>query len=405
MEELFNLSRHFLKNKNKPYKRYFLQQNPFAHPLSLLLGARGVGKTTVIIQYMLSHYGPLSTKILYLPTDHFLLKGQSLYAIAEKFYNNGGELLCFDETHKYRNWAQEIKSITDTFTRLKVIASGSSSLEINEGSYDLSRRAIAYRLYGLSFREYIELYHKIDLPVCSFEVIMRDHEAAADSVIRALDAVQLKILPLFKTYLRQGYYPYFNEYENEALFFISLEQSMHATLESDLMAVYPHLNGASLQKIKQLLAVLSELVPYKPDFKHLKAAVDVGDERTLKTYLRFLENGDLIRSIRRSRGFNQLEKPEKIYLNNTNQMYALKGSACNIGTVRETFFANALSCLYEVTYSDVGDFEVNHCIMELGGAKKNYNQIKDRPNSFLVIDDKEIGFGNKIPLWLFGFLY
>lgn len=407
MDIFYDLSRQFLRNQKKTYRRYILKKSPFKSRVSILLGARGVGKTTSVIQYIESQYDILSKQVLYLPVDHFLLGNMPLYRIAETFYLNGGKLLCLDEIHKYMNWPQELKSIIDTFPLLKLIISGSSALEVNKGSHDLSRRAVVSRLAGLSFREYLELHYNLELPWYSLDDVLEKHEQISREILERLAAKDLKVLPAFKEYLKVGYYPYFTEFGNDNEgFFTTLEQSIHTTIESDFLSVYPQLNGISIAKIKALLSIIAETAPFKPDLKKLKTLLDIGDERTLKLYLKYLEDGAIIHLLRRdNHGLNILEKPEKIYLHDPNQMYAISGREANRGNLRETFFICAVSPVGGVFYSQKGDFRVGRYMLEIGGVGKGFSQIKDVPFSFLALDDQEMGIGNKIPLWLFGFLY
>jgi uncharacterized protein len=406
MEDLFRLSQTQLAVFNRPYKRYFLQEQNLARPLGIILGQRGVGKTTAMVQHLLKVAGedPLSEGILYIQADHFLIGERSLYEIAEQFFNHGGNSICFDEIHKYPDWSRELKSIADTFRGLNVLASGSSALEIHKGSHDLSRRAVQMRMWGLSFREYLEMSLGIALSRYSLENILRDHVRIAHHVADALQGK--KILALFKAYLKHGYYPFYFEEKNEALFYQLLNQNIHATIESDLIAVQPALSGNSIKKIAKLLRVISASVPFFPDLKKLTELTDVADQRTLKTYLKYLEDSGLIMGLSRTgKGLHALEKPEKIFLNNPNLIYAFSPGA-GIGTVRETFFLNTLSTGHSIKAPERGDFLVDDkCFFEIGGKNKGFSQIKDLKNSFLALDDMEKGFGRKIPLWLFGFLY
>lgn len=408
LDDLFSLSRYFLRSFNRDYRRHVLKKISFETRFNIIIGQRGVGKTTAIIQYILSKYDLLTTQALYIPVDHFVFGKRSLYETAEEFHNLGGELICFDEIHKYHNWSRELKSAYDSFPKLKLIASGSSAMKIQKESYDLSRRAIVHKMPGLSFREYIDLKLKSETEPIPLETVLINHERIAADIVKTVESKNEKILSLFKSYLKSGYYPYFLEFSDPAMYFIILEQGIHTTIESDLMAIKTSLSGASIKKIKRLLAIIAESVPFTPDLKKLKSIVEVGDERTLKNYLRFLEDGGVIFSLaRKSHGLNELEKPEKIYLNNPNQIYAIspKGRE-NPGNIRETFFMNMLSHSHSVRLPKQGDFIVDDkYIFEVGGRKKGFSQIKNLPSSFLAIDDIEIGIGNKIPLWLFGFVY
>ncbi|MBW1957282.1 MAG: AAA family ATPase [Deltaproteobacteria bacterium] len=410
LDDIFKLSSDFLKTFNKPYRRYFLDKYPLTSRFSIIIGQRGVGKTTAMIQKILSmNNDDIFTKnALYVPVDHFVVGGQSIYEIAEAFYNLGGEMICFDEIHKYTGWSGELKSIYDSFRKLTILASGSSAMEIQKGSHDLSRRAVVYPMTGLSFREYIDLAAEIKTESFVLKNLLEAHEKLSHDIITATESKKKKILALFKDYLQFGYFPYFTEFDDISMYYITLEQGIRTTIESDLLSIYPTLNGSSIKKIKKLLTVIAESAPFTPDLKRLKRIVEIGDERTLKNYLKYLEDGGVITSLTKSGSrLGSLEKPEKIYLNNTNQIYAIssKGKE-NIGNIRETFFINMLSAMHEVLSPKKGDFLIdNKYTFEIGGKNKSFKQIKDISNSFLAVDDIETGIGNKIPLWLFGFLY
>lgn len=410
LDDIFKLSSDFLKTFNKPYRRYFLDKYPLTGRFSIIIGQRGVGKTTAMIQKTLSaNNNDIFTKnALYVPVDHFVVGGRSIYEIAEAFYNLGGKMICFDEIHKYTGWSGELKSICDSFQKLTILASGSSAMEIQKGSHDLSRRAVVYPMKGLSLREYIELATGVKTKPLNLNTILGEHEKRSYDIISALEGKNMKILALFNDFLQFGYYPYFTEFDDISSYYITLEQGIRATIESDLLSIYPALSGSSIKKIKKLLAVIAESAPFTPDLKRLKKMVDIGDERTLKNYLKYLEDGGVIMSLaKKGSGLGALEKPEKIYLNNTNQIYAIsrKGKE-NRGTLRETFFINMLSDIHTVSLPKRGDFYVdNKYIFEIGGKNKSFKQIKGIDDSFLAVDDIETGIGNKVPLWLFGFLY
>ncbi len=410
IEELFRLSQNFIRINNREYVRYFLRTYPLKNRFSIVVGQRGVGKTTATIQHILSSYKNdiFTNSALYIQADHFLVGNHSLYEIAERFYNLGGEMICFDEIHKYPNWSTELKSIYDTFPKLTTVASGSSALEIYKGSRDLSRRAVVYKMFGMSFREFIEIELGINLKSAGLENIINNHQRIADSITNAVERKGKKILALFKSYLEYGYYPYFREYKNRELFYLTLEQNIHTTLESDLIAIYPSLSGNSIKKIKKLLMIIASSVPFTPDLKKLKTTLDVGDERTLKTYLKYLEDAGIILTVSKGgKGLRELEKPEKIYLNNPNLIHAISSRMpLEIGNLRETFFLNMVETSHKVSSPAQGDFLVDgRYTFEIGGKSKDFSQIKDIKNSFLGVDNTEIGVGNKIPLWLFGFLY
>ena len=410
LNELFRKSHLFVKNNNLDYQRYFIREEKLEHRLSIILGARGVGKTTSIAQYM-SRYS--NDEALYVSLDDINNAKQNIYEIAEAFELQGGKLLCFDEIHKYDNWSQALKSIYDSFPSLKVVASGSSALEIHKGSHDLSRRAIVYTMVGMSFREFLELHHDYDFEAYGLEELLEKHQDIADSIVNDLSRKAQKIIVLFRDYLKFGYYPYYLSMPNEMHFFQTLKQNINVSIESDLLNIYPSLNGRSIKKIKLLLAVIMENVPFTPTMVSLKKAIEVKDDRTLKEYFARLDDAGLIKLLMKSSlSMKNIDKPEKIYLANTNLMYT---SSPEIGNVRETFFMNQLSNYYVhknalehkgIYASSKGDFYLEEkYLCEVGGKNKTFKQIKDMPNSFLACDDMEIGHGAKIPLWLFGFLY
>ena len=402
LEKLKIASKKFLYRNDLEYQRYFIKEQKIKHRLTIITGQRGVGKTTTIAQYMVQNS---NLKSLYVSMDSFLIGELSMYEIAETFEMEGGKLLCFDEIHKYANWSQELKSIYDEFPNLQILASGSSALEINKGSHDLSRRAHQLKMYGMSFKEYLELTLGIELKTLTLGEILLEHETVAFETVMQLEGLEKKVLPLFKQYLKTGYYPYSLSIDDEEIFFDMLKQNINVSLSSDLLFVYPSLDGNSIKKLKLLLSIIMQSVPFVPVIEKLKNTLEVGDGRTLKEYFMKLEDAGILKLLMKSssKGLTKLEKPEKIYLNNSNLLYI---SEANIGTVRETFFLNVLSKNHEITYPKKGDFLVeNSYLFEVGGKNKSFKQIKDLPNSFVVADDIEIGNGAKIPLWLFGFLY
>jgi predicted AAA+ superfamily ATPase len=411
LTEYFRKSHQFVKNSNLGYRRYFIQNEPLEHRLSIILGPRGVGKTITIAQYM-SEYKKENER-LYISLDDISSSNQSVYEIAEAFELEGGKLLCLDEIHKYDNWSQALKSIYDNFPKLKVIASGSSALEIHKGSHDLSRRAIVYTMVGMSFREFLELHYGYTLHTYTLEEIVENHQPIASTLHTTLEKNNHKILPFFKDYLKFGYYPYYLSMPNEMLFFQTLKQNINVSIESDLLHIYPSLNGRSIKKIKLLLAVIMKSVPFTPTITHLKKSIDVKDDRTMKEYLARLDDAGLITLLMKSSlSMKAFDKPEKIYLSNTNLMYT---TTPELGNIRETFFMNQLTNYYlqkrmfdtkGVYIATQVDFYLEEkYTCEVGGKNKTFKQIEGIPHSFLACDDIEIGFGQKIPLWLFGFLY
>lgn len=409
LDDIYVLSRTFITQKKESYRRYFIKQTPLKHRFAIILGERGIGKTTTLIQYLLDAANDQlhSDEILYIQADHFMVGRLSLYEIAESFNKLGGKIIAFDEIHKYPNWSMELKSIYDTFPDLRILASGSSALEIKKGSHDLSRRAIVYHMLGLSFREYIELKYQVKLATYPLNEIIKNHTEYALNIINLLNKQNLKVLKLFKDYLEIGYYPYFREVVEPAEFKITLEQNLHTTIESDLVAIYPQLTGNSIKKIKQLIIYIAQSVPFIPNWLKIRNITEIGDDRTLKTYFKYLEDANIIIGLSSSSTkLKGIESPEKVYLCNSNQLYAFCSVHPNIGTVRETFFINTLKYRHQINATKNVDFLIdNNYFFEIGGKSKDEIQIKDQQNSYLALDNIEHGFKNRIPLWLFGFLY
>lgn len=408
-DALLQLSQELLAGNSKRFRRYFIETTTLKHRLSILTGQRGIGKTTIQMQYLLDYAknDRFSDKILYIPVDHFIVQGTSLFEIAETFFQTGCEFITFDEIHKYKNWSGELKSIYDSFPKLKIIASGSSALEIHKGSHDLSRRGIIYRLHGMSFREFLTLKNNIELKSYSLVELLSSHQKMTRQIIATLEKFGKKILSEFNDYLTYGFYPYFFELNDLILFQSTLEQNVHTTIESDLTAIYPALTGNSVRKIKQLLSYIASAVPFTPNWSDIQSIVDIGDIRTLKTYFKYLEDAGLIKTLSRTGGkLSKITLPEKVYIDNSNLMQAITADKINPGTAREIFFINMLSVNHNITLHKQGDFVIdNDIVIEVGGKKKDFNQIKDLPNAYLAIDQIETGVKNKIPLWLFGFLY
>lgn len=408
-DELFRLSQELIESNKRPFRRYFIETIKLKNRFSILVGQRGVGKTTTLVQYLLDHVknDHFSQKILYVPVDHFIVGNATLFEIAEGFVQMGGELIAFDEIHKYENWSGELKSIYDSFPKLRIIASGSSALEIHKGSHDLSRRAIVYRLYGMSFREFLSLKYNLPFEHYKLEDIIAHHQKISHHIISELTKINKKILREFSDYLICGFYPYFFDLNDLALFHQTLEQNVHTTIESDLMAIYPALTGASIKKLKQLLTFIAGAVPFTPKWSEIQSLLEIGDIRTLKTYFKYLEDASLIKTVaRESQKLNKITLSEKVFIDNPNLMSAMTKETVNIGTVREIFFIDMLQSNHTIALHKQGDFVIDHrYVFEVGGKKKDFNQIKNIENAYLALDQIETGFHHKIPLWLFGFLY
>ena len=395
---------------SRPYRRSLPGGRGFRARCNVITGQRGVGKTTLMVQYLHEKYPDyeVSRQCLYLPADHFLASAQPLYSVAETFANQGGRLLCVDEIHKADSWSRDLKSILDTFPDLEVIVTGSSLLHIERGSHDLSRRVVLHRMAGLSFREFLELRHGVRLPLPTLDELAGTHEKLAVEIGKLLHKQGLYVLDEFRQYLESGYYPYFTEFEGLATFQITLQQSARATLESDLPALHPTLTGATVQRIRRLLGAIASNVPFTPGLAKLRNLLHIADDRTLKEYLGYLEDAGLILVLRRSGGrLRSMEKPDRIYLGDTNLACALAApEKAEIGTLRETFFVRTVEVLHEVRAGQGADFFVNGRFhFEVGGKSKGGSQIAGKPDAFLALDEIPVGSGRRIPLWLFGFLF
>lgn len=409
IDEIKPYSLRYLQANNLHYQRKFVHSKWLKTRLAIIIGQRGVGKTTALVQYLLNQVddNTLSPEILYVPADNTFIQAYKLFDIAESFANQGGKWLVFDEIHRYADWSRELKSISDTFPELQVIASGSSALEIHRGSHDLSRRAIISTLHGLSYREFLEMKLGIELPSHSLEAMCTSHTDIAHEISSILNASGSKPLQYFSDYLQKGYYPYFQQYADDELFYITLNQGIQTTIDSDLLAAYPSISGHTVRRLKQLLVHIASMVPFTPKYNTLKGLLSVSDTRTLKNYLSYLEDAGLIRLLSKpARKLDKLDQPEKIYLNNSAQFYALNPANVNRGTIRELYFLSMLSENHQITASKQGDFIIDEkWTFEIGGRNKDLSQIKGINNAFIGTDDLEIGSGQKIPLWLFGFMY
>ena len=395
LDKLFEKSNQILKLQNYEYKRYFYHTINFNDKMIGILGSRGVGKTTVIIQYLNSLDLPKSKK-LYFSADSIITSSISLYEIAEQFSKSGGQVLAIDEIHKYKDFEKELKEIYD-FLDLKVIFSGSSALQLEHKKADLSRRAVLYRVKGLSFREFLELKLDMKFKSYSLESIVKNHIDIADEITNIV-----KPFEYFKEYLQYGYFPYY--FENHETYSIKLEETVNTVIESDLPIIF-NIEPQSIQKLKQLVNLICLSKPYELNITAFSKKIGI-NRNTLYQYIHYLTMGNIFSSLRaKTKGDNIFSKPQKLYLNNPNLSFSYCQSN-EIGTIREQFFLNMLSQEHDVSYPKVGDFFVDEqYTFEIGGKNKTFSQIKDVENSFIVADDIEIGFGNKTPLWLFGFLY
>lgn len=385
-------------------KRYLYGQISWSERCIAVLGQRGVGKTTLMLQYIKEHYKNRDTA-LYISVDNPYFKSISLYEFALAFERQGGKVLFIDEVHKYRDWSSHIKSIYD-MTALKVVFSGSSMLQISSTDADLSRRSVVYRLANLSFREYLEMAGVYSSKAYDLTDILTDHVAIASEVMQSI-----KPLKHFNDYLRFGCYPFFNE--GLATYNQKLIAIVNQILETDLPYI-ENINFSQIDKIKKLLYILAVSVPFTPNISKLSAATEIS-RVTMGDYMRYLELASLTNRVGSvAKGYSKLQKLDKLYLYNTNLAYAINRIP-DIGTARETFFVNQTRSFFyhspslledDISLSENGDFILlgTH-VVEVGGKNKGFEQIKDIPSSYVAADDCEVGYKNKIPLWLFGFLY
>ena len=397
MDKLFEKYYQKLDNTPLRFQRSLLQVIDWSNRFIGIKGARGVGKTTLLLQYIHTHQLPQKNQTLYVSLDDFYFAANTLVDLADHFVKEGGKYLLLDEVHRYPSWSAELKNIYDDNPRLQVIFTGSSLIHLEKAKGDLSRRAIMHELFGLSFREYLNFTQELSLESFLLEDILEHHQEIARKIIR-----RIRPLAYFKEYLMFGYYPYF--IENQNAYLQKLAETIALGLSTDLPASYD-LNYGSLEKIRLLLHILAESVPFKPNVSKLSERVGISRNLLLE-FLKYLEEMRIARRLYAStKGIGLLQKPEKLYLYHPNLHYALAFHNSDIGNIRESFFINQLSALHQVTYSANGDFKSGKYTFETGGRTKTGKQIKNLKNAFVVADDIEIGHHLKIPLWLFGFLY
>ena len=364
--------------------------------LLCIKGPRGVGKTTMFMQ-RIKEYFARSPKVFYVSLDNLFFARHSLREVADWHYKNGGTHLFVDEVHHVPQWQTEIKNIYDDYPDLNIGYTGSSMLRIDRAQGDISRRQMVYRLDGLSFREYLSFEGIAELPTLSLDEILSNHVSIAEDVLR-----QVKILPLFRKYLTSGYYPFYKE--TKAGYAFRIREVVDEVLEKDYPAI-EDVSMATIRKTRKMLMVLAASCPQTPNMSRLYAELETDRNQGLKM-LCALEDAGLLKLLSsESKKMKALSRPDKIYCDNTNLMRALHPES-DVGTERETFFINQVSVGHDVTYPSRGDFLVDgRHLFEIGGEGKGFSQIADAPNSYVVNDNVEIGYGNKIPLWMFGFLY
>lgn len=397
MIELFELSNNHLQKTKLDFFRSLYKNIDWNSRLIGIKGARGTGKTTMLLQYLIQLDLPKTQK-LYISLDDIYFTNHSLVEVGKAFYLQGGKILALDEVHKYPNWSQEIKNLYDRYNDLKIIFTGSSIVDITKNEGDLSRRAVMYELKGLSFREYLDLAEDIRFNELSLEEILDE-----DFVFSELFPSDFKPYEYFNKYLKTGYYPFF--LESKITYYQRLKQLVRLVVELD-MAEIKGLDIRQSKKILQLLYIISQQVPFSPNLSDLARKTTI-HRNSLNDYLYYLEEARLLYLLQpQNYSVASLQKPEKIYLNNTNLLYALSEDNPNSGTIREVFFYNQLAGLHQISQSKEADFLVdNKYTFEIGGKNKTMTQIKNVENSWLVKDDIIQPTGRAVPLWMFGFLY
>lgn len=377
--------------------RNFINTIDWSNRFIGIKGSRGVGKTTLLLQYIKKNFKPDNT-VLYISLDNFYFTENRLYEFADVFYKKGGKLLAIDEVHRYPEWAIELKNIYDDMPDLKVVFTGSSLLHLHKAKADLSRRVVMYEMPGLSFREFLSFENNTDFPIYSFDNIIQNHIEMAMDIMK-----NIKPLAYFDNYLNYGYYPFFLENKNS--FHQKLNETLLTVLEVDIPQ-FEFIQTSNIIYLKKLLKIISRSVPFKPNMNALSERTGIS-LNTLKTYLKYLNDANLLSMLYHpNKGINSLNKPEKIYLENTNLIYNLADNVPNIGNIRETFFFNQIEKIHNTKATKYADFLIDDTFtFEIGGKSKQQKQIKDIENSYVVKDNIEIGSDNIIPLWLFGFLY
>lgn len=371
------------------FHRYMYDSINWQRQMFGLVGPRGVGKTTLFLQYIHEHEH--EEKMFYAPADNVYFASHTLIEFADEFVREGGEHLFIDEIHKYPSWSRELKQIYDSHPDLKVAFTGSSILDIARGEADLSRRAPIYRMQGLSFREFLAMFKNLHLPVASFEQVLTN-QVSIPGVAHPL--------PFFREYLQRGYYPFGDDPQFEML----LNQIVEQTLDIDITQ-YGKMTVATSRKLRHLMSIVAKSVPFKPVMDTLASVVGV-TRNVLPNYFVFMEMAGMIGQLRDDTGgIRGLGKVEKVYLDNPNLAFVLGGASTDIGNIRETFFYNQMRVTTDVIASRVADFEIDGRTFEVGGKNKGQKQLKDLQEAYVVKDDVEMGIGNIIPLWAFGFTY
>lgn len=388
-QSLINFMQQELRQTPTGFHRYMWDNILWTQRMVGLTGPRGVGKSTMVKQYMLSQGKP--EEWLYVSADHSYFANHSLSELAEEFMREGGKHLVIDEVHKYSGWSRELKEIYDGNSEMQVIFTGSSVLDITKGFADLSRRALMFEMQGLSFREYLIFFHGIELPPLTLEQVVNNDIKLPNG---------FHPIPYFRGYLKNGYYPF----GVDAGFDIRLQQVVNQTMEVDIPQ-YAGMNTSTGRKLKKMLVLLSSLAPYKPNFSNLSTELSVS-KNDVPEYILYLEKAGMVGQLRDDTGgMRGLGKVEKLFLDNTNLMYALADESPNVGNLRETFFYNQTRVKTPVIASKISDFKIGEFTFEVGGRNKGRSQLREAERGFVVKDDIEFGFRDVIPLWMFGLLY
>ena len=403
MDTLFRKHDRLLANTSMDIVRDQMNQIHWNAQIISIMGPKGVGKSTLLRQYIKRNYRIGDRKALYCSADSVDFSTRTLVELAEQFFINGGELLIVDEIHKYKpgtsDWSKEVKEIYELFPKLKLIVSGSSLLKLKEGDADLSRRAIKYTMPGLSFREALRFYHGLDFPKWTLEDILTHP-------FDLWEMVTSKCKPVvhFKEYLEKGYYPFLLEGEGE--YFTRIEQVVNYIIETELPQIC-RVDVANIRKLQALVKLIAEEVPFELNANKIAGSMEIGRD-TVVEYLKYLGDAkilNLLYSDRKKTG--KLSKPDKVYLENPNLLYAIAPDKVEIGTARESFAVNSLSESHLVEYGKAqGDFKIDSkYTFEIGGRSKDFSQIAGIPNSYVFADDWDMPDGAKLPLWMLGFLY
>lgn len=398
MQQLYATFYQQIKRVSTDFTRYLYHEIHWQNRLIAIVGSRGAGKTTLLLQHIKLNYPQLSGEVLYVSLDNLWFSTHTLLYLADEFSKQGGKALYLDEVHNYPGWSREIKNIYDSYPDIKIVFTGSSLLEVFKGEADLSRRAVRYTLYGLSFREFLQYEYGIKMDALSFEEILSNHTQWAMEI-----GAKVKPLVAYNEYIRYGYFPYYKE--DKEMYSIRLLGTLNTIIETDLPAV-EHIDYYSVVKIKKLFAILALLVPFTPNISKLSNDIETTRVSVLN-YLYYLEKAQAVMLLsKESFGMKQMSKPDKVYLGNTNFAFALGDELANIGSVRESFFMNQVRVKNKVTFSDRVDFVVSDKYhIEIGGKNKTKQQLAGLENAYIVVDNIEIGYSNQIPLWMFGLTY